>query len=83
MRPTDPITTRRRGHRRVRAVTAAVAGTALAGTGVLTVVVAADHPAAAAAETSSATTGTDRVQPSGGLGRAPSSGVPHASSGGS
>ena len=73
----------------MRAVTVAVAGAALAGTGVLTVVVAADHPAAAAqsdpAATGStgATTDTSPVQPSGGVAQAPIGRAPHASSGGS
>lgn len=56
MEPTDP---RRTGVRRVRLLTAAVAGGALVGTGALTVVVADAHPAAAESAPSTGTSATD------------------------
>lgn len=87
MEPTDA---RRRGTRRVRLVTAAVAGGALVGTGALTVVVADAHPAAA--DTAPAGTdgtvtapggaGTGPTAPTGGVG-AGHPGHAHGSSGSS
>ncbi|SDF99487.1 hypothetical protein [Klenkia brasiliensis] len=91
MEPTDP---RRTGTRRVRLVTAAVAGGALVGTGALTVAVAQAHPAAAedAAPSGAVTTdggtttgpggGSRPVPPSSGVGNG-SGGHAHTSSGSS
>ncbi|GHE11262.1 hypothetical protein [Klenkia taihuensis] len=85
----DPTDARRRGTRRVRLVTAAVAGGALVGTGALTVVVADAHPAAAESATTTATDpGTSTGDggrlsgPPGGVG-AGHGGSSHASSGSS
>ena len=90
MEQTDPLETRRRGTRRVRAVTASLAGAAVVGTGALVVVVADQHPAAASTSTTTqvpadADRPTDPFDgpPSTGLGQAPASGGSHASSGGS
>ena len=92
MEQTDPLETRRRGTRRVRAVTASLAGAAVVGTGALVVVVADQHPAAASTSTSTTTqvpADADRPTvpfggpPSTGLGQAPAGGGSHASSGGS
>lgn len=83
MEPTDA---RRSGTRRVRLVTAAVAGGALVGTGALTVVVADAHPAAAdTASTGTGTTddGTGTDTGSGGAVTAPGDGTrPTAPTGG-
>lgn len=55
----DPLETRRRGTRRVRALTAALGGAALVGTGVVTVVVASEPASATVTDaTTDATTGT-------------------------
>ena len=90
MEQTDPLETRRRGTRRVQAVTASLAGAAVVGTGALVVVVADQHPAAASTSTSTQVPAdADRPTvpfggpPSTGLGQAPAGGGSHASSGGS
>ena len=90
MEQTDPLETRRRGTRRVRAVTASLAGAAVVGTGALVVVVADQHPAAASSSTTTQVPAdADRPTvpfggpPSSGLGQAPAGGGSHASSGGS
>lgn len=51
----NPFDARRRGTRRVRAVTASVAGAAVIGTGVAAVAVATGHPAQAATPSQSST----------------------------
>ncbi|MCW2582623.1 MAG: hypothetical protein JWQ53_1413 [Klenkia sp.] len=90
MEQPDPLETRRRGVRRVRVVTAWLAGAAVVGTGALVVVVADQHPAAGtSSSTTQAPADEDRSTdpfggpPSTGLGQAPVGGGSHASSGGS